>query len=71
VRIAQQYGVKRLVLFHHDPDSDDAFVDNLVGQARKEFPNTTGAAEGLEFCLNTGEIQEVDASPLGGPHAEP
>jgi phosphoribosyl 1,2-cyclic phosphodiesterase len=67
VRIAQQHGVKRLVLFHHDPDGDDAFVDSLVGQARKEFPNTIGAAEGLEFCLNTGEIKDVGAFPRGGP----
>jgi phosphoribosyl 1,2-cyclic phosphodiesterase len=58
VRIAQQQGVKRLVLFHHDPDSDDAMVDDLVKRARKEFPDTTGAAEGLEFCLNTGEIKQ-------------
>jgi phosphoribosyl 1,2-cyclic phosphodiesterase len=61
VRIAQERGVKRLVLFHHDPDSDDAYVDSLVAQARKEFPNTTGAAEGLEFDLNTGEIKQVGA----------
>ena len=71
VRIAQQYGVRRLVLFHHDPDSDDAFVDNLVTQARKEFPDTMGAAEGLEFCLNTGEIREVGALPPGGLSADP
>jgi phosphoribosyl 1,2-cyclic phosphodiesterase len=52
-RLARQSGVKRLVLFHHDPDSDDAFVDGLVARARKEFPDTIGAAEGLEFCLNS------------------
>ena len=63
VRIAQERGVKRLVLFHHDPDSDDAFLDSLVAQAQKEFPNTVGGAEGLEFNLNTGEITEVGSSP--------
>jgi hypothetical protein len=62
VRIAQERGVKRLVLFHHDPDSDDAFVDSLVTQARKEFPSTMGAAEGLEFHLSTGEATEVGRS---------
>jgi phosphoribosyl 1,2-cyclic phosphodiesterase len=51
VEIAQHQAVKRLVLFHHDPDSDDAYVDGLVMRARKEFPNTTGAAEGFEFSL--------------------
>jgi len=61
VRLARQYGVKRLVLFHHDPDSDDSFVDALVAQAQKRFPNTIGGAEGLEFCLPTGEIRQASA----------
>jgi phosphoribosyl 1,2-cyclic phosphodiesterase len=63
VRIARQQGVKRLVLFHHDPDSDDELVDSLVARAQKEFPNTIGGAEGLEFCLNRGEIKQVRALP--------
>jgi len=71
VHIAQQQGVKRLVLFHHDPDNDDAFVDSLVTRAREEFPDTTGAAEGLEFCLNTGEIKEAGALPRICPSTEP
>jgi phosphoribosyl 1,2-cyclic phosphodiesterase len=71
VRIAQERGVKRLVLFHHDPDADDAYVDSLVARARKEFPNTTGGAEGLEFCLDTGEIKQVGALPRIGLSAEP
>jgi phosphoribosyl 1,2-cyclic phosphodiesterase len=70
VQIAQQQRVKRLVLFHHDPDSDDAFVDTLVARARKEFANTMGAAEGLEFCLNTGEIKHLGELPRTGPPAE-
>jgi hypothetical protein len=70
VRIAQERGVKRLVLFHHDPDSDDAYVDSLVAQARKEFPNTMGAAEGLEFHLNTGEATDVGRSRGAGLRAE-
>lgn len=71
VRIAQEQGVKRLVLFHHDPDCDDECVDHLVARARKEFPNTMAAAEGVEFCLNSGEIKQVGASPCGGPPGEP
>ena len=69
VRIAQERGVKRLVLFHHDPDSDDAYVDNLVAQARKQFPDTMGAAEGLEFHLDTGEAAEVGRSQRAGLRA--
>jgi len=62
VRIARECGVKQLVLFHHDPDSDDAFVDSLVARAQKQFPNTRGGAEGLEFCLRRGDVNR--AGPL-------
>jgi hypothetical protein len=47
--------VKQLVLFHHDPDNDDAFMDGLVEKARQEFPRLTGAAEGMEISLPKGE----------------
>ena len=58
-RIAHECGVKQLVLFHHDPDNDDAFVDGLVEKARQEFPHVTGAAEGMEIVLPRGEIRQV------------
>jgi hypothetical protein len=48
--------VKNLILFHHDPDSDDAYVDGLVMSARQEFPNTWGANEGLDHSLPDGVI---------------
>ena len=47
VKIAQDAGVRKLVLFHHDPERDDAMVDALVVQARKQFPITIAAAEGM------------------------
>lgn len=47
VKIAQEAGVGRLVLFHHDPDHDDAYVDSLLAQARAKFPATLAAAEGM------------------------
>jgi phosphoribosyl 1,2-cyclic phosphodiesterase len=55
-RIAQECNVKKLILIHHDPDSDDAFVDGLVMRARQEFPNTWGANEGMEISLPEGDI---------------
>jgi phosphoribosyl 1,2-cyclic phosphodiesterase len=51
VHIAQECNVKTLILFHHDPDSDDAFVDGLVMSARREFANTWGANEGLTISI--------------------
>jgi phosphoribosyl 1,2-cyclic phosphodiesterase len=56
VRIAQQCNVKDLILFHHDPDSDDAHIDGLVSKARHEFPNTWGANEGLIIAVPQGDI---------------
>jgi len=56
VKIAKECGVKRLVLFHHDPDSDDAYLDRLVNMARKAFPATTGAAENLMIDLPSADI---------------
>src|SRR3990172_4095291 len=50
-RIANECGIKHLFLFHHDPEHDDDFLDGLVERACREFPNTTGAAEGLEIEL--------------------
>jgi len=51
VRIARECNVKTLILFHHDPDSDDAFIDGLVMNARQEFANTWGANEGLTISI--------------------
>jgi phosphoribosyl 1,2-cyclic phosphodiesterase len=54
VRIAKECNVKNLILFHHDPDSDDAQVDAFVARAQQEFPNTWGANEGLIITLPQG-----------------
>ncbi len=64
VRIAQECNVKRLVLFHHDPDSDDDYVDGLVMRAQQEFPDTWGANEGLEISLPNGVVSHTNR--LGG-----
>ena len=55
-RIAQECGVKHLILFHHDPDHDDAFVDGLVERASAEFPQVAGATEGMEIFLPQQEV---------------
>jgi phosphoribosyl 1,2-cyclic phosphodiesterase len=58
-RIAHECGVKQLILTHHDPDNDDAFVDGLVEKARQEFPLVTGGAEGMEIELPGGTIEHA------------
>jgi phosphoribosyl 1,2-cyclic phosphodiesterase len=50
-RVAEAAGVKELVLFHHDPSHDDAFMDELGKRARARFAHTLVAAEGTELQL--------------------
>jgi phosphoribosyl 1,2-cyclic phosphodiesterase len=56
VRIAREADVGKLILFHHDPDSNDAYVDGLVAKASRELPGTVAAAEGLEILLPEGKL---------------
>jgi phosphoribosyl 1,2-cyclic phosphodiesterase len=46
VRVAMECNVKQLVLFHHDPAHTDAFLDDVVAEARNHFANTSAAEEG-------------------------
>ncbi len=45
-QVAADAGVKQLMLSHHDPDHDDAMMDEIVAQTRQLFPATSGACEG-------------------------
>jgi ribonuclease BN (tRNA processing enzyme) len=49
--IARAAGVKRLLLFHHDPEYDDGALAQLQAAARQDFPETGLAFEGLEISL--------------------
>lgn len=46
-RLCDLAGVKRLVIFHHDPDHDDAFMDRVAEQAERQRPGTVVAREGM------------------------
>ena len=47
VRLADAAKVKTLVLFHHDPDHDDSFMDRVAAEAKKARPGTVVAQEGM------------------------
>ncbi len=49
VNIVMESGTKELVLFHHDPDHDDACIDKVVKEARNYYPRVRAAAEGIEI----------------------
>jgi phosphoribosyl 1,2-cyclic phosphodiesterase len=46
--------VDRLILTHHDPLHDDAFIDRLVDEARTRFPNTEAAASAMTLFDTLG-----------------
>ncbi len=51
IAIAQAAGVKKLVLFHHDPMHDDNTLAELERKAQEALPNTVLAYEGLTIEL--------------------
>jgi phosphoribosyl 1,2-cyclic phosphodiesterase len=61
VNVVMESGAKELILFHHDPDHDDACIDKVVKEARDYYPRVRAAAEGLELQL--GNPKSKGASP--------
>jgi phosphoribosyl 1,2-cyclic phosphodiesterase len=57
VDVAMEANVKRLFLFHHDPDHDDAHISKMLACARRQAAATgskiviDAAREGLEVIL--------------------
>jgi len=56
---AASSGVDRLLLFHHDPNHNDAFLDEMLASARTLFPSTEMATEGNAVDLAQSSEQEV------------
>jgi phosphoribosyl 1,2-cyclic phosphodiesterase len=46
-RLCDLAGVKRLVIFHHDPSHDDAFMDRIAADAERVRPGSIVAREGM------------------------
>ena len=49
VNIVMESGAKELVLFHHDPDHNDACIDKVLKEARNYYPRVSAAAEGMQI----------------------
>lgn len=47
LKISKVAGVKRFVVFHHDPNHSDDFLDNLAIEVAKSCPDAILAREGL------------------------
>lgn len=52
VRLARAAGVKKLVLFHHEPDHEDVIMRRIEAEARAEFPSSLAAREGATIVLS-------------------
>lgn len=51
VEVAERAEVKKLVITHHNPDHDDAFLRNMEKQCQARFPDTILAREKMELIL--------------------
>jgi ribonuclease BN (tRNA processing enzyme) len=54
MQLAKESGVKNVIFTHHDPGSSDKFIDEIVANLQKEFPNYNieGAVDGKTVHLN-------------------
>jgi len=57
VKVAEQASARNLVLFHHDPESSDTLVDDLLHAARQRFPRVWAAAEGMAMTLDDADVE--------------
>jgi len=51
IEVASKAGVKRLALFHHDPEHDDEFLLNMENKCQAKFAGAFFAREGAEIEL--------------------
>lgn len=51
LRLAEEAGVGRAVIFHHDPSRDDDSLDAIAARAAALRPGSLVAAEGMELVL--------------------
>ena len=65
VKVADEINAITMVLFHHDPDSTDRVVDQLLRQARDEFDSVFAASEGMVITLGGAASEPVQAHMPG------
>jgi len=49
--VAERAGVKRLALYHHDPEHNDDFMREIERKCQERFPESFAAREGMEVEL--------------------
>lgn len=51
MRLCRAANVKQLAIFHHDPDHNDEFMDNLAEVAKEAWEGNFVSREGMEIIL--------------------
>jgi phosphoribosyl 1,2-cyclic phosphodiesterase len=51
VRLAQRANVRQLAIFHHDPEHEDAFMENLEREAQEMWDGSLVAREHMRLTL--------------------
>jgi len=67
VAVARAAGVKRLILTHHDPEHNDEFIDRMLEEARREFPATDAAYQGMTITLRSRKSKRRQSSRTKRP----
>lgn len=73
VKVAEAAGVKKLVIFHHDPLHNDDHLDKIGEQVARVFPNSLLAWEGLEIqlvasnVLSDADAEVIATAPVSAP----
>ena len=52
MRLCRTAGAERLAIFHHEPDHDDAFMEQLEAEAREAWDKIVVAREGMTLQLD-------------------
>lgn len=55
VKLCEEAGVGQFVVFHHDPDHDDDFMDGIAKQVAERRPGSVVAVEGM--VLRPGDLE--------------
>jgi phosphoribosyl 1,2-cyclic phosphodiesterase len=73
VKVAEAAGVKKLVIFHHEPLHSDDHLDQIGEQVARVFPNSLMAWEGLEIqlvaatVLSDADAEVIATAPVSAP----
>jgi len=51
IRLCRQAGAKQLAIFHHDPDHEDPFMDQIEAEARLAWSGALVARENMKIVL--------------------